>query len=1676
MRGLDFSPIRFRYVLTLMLMVVLAVTSMVFGEILEVETMAVKTTGHQITDGWLLESEGYVSDSVDFVSSGFYEFTVRAKGHHGDDGWPFLELRVDDVVVGPILVTHTSWHNYSILSEVSSGRHQLTLAYINDSGVRSLSLDRVEILSTTVDEEVWLINLSESILSRFPDPTDYSITSWQVEELMYGMSQSYEVTGDLDYLNYVRSFMDGHVNSNGDLDIEIRDFIPGIILIWLYQATGEQKYLGAAEQVGEYLLTEYPRTSEGGFVHLPRLLDQLWVDTLGGLGRFLGLMGYITGDIRYFNEGVHQILIHASHLQDQVSGLFYHGWDEDGSADWAVTAWNTSAYFWARGNGWVIRGIADFLEYLPESHPQRDAVVAIFTSLADGLLQYQDQSSGLWYTVLDHGDDGGNYLESSGSALFAYGLQKGINIGVLDQSYQDAVHQANNGLYRKFYVQEEVEAIVTGISAGTGPGDYENYVNKPIGTGNEYYYGDGVLLQQKSTLLRNNLPSLEIFGIDVTQMTDSSVVVVWVTNKLSNSYVEYGLDANYGDTTVVDSNFVFTHNVIINGLQDETMYHFRAVSEAKNGERAYSQDMTFMTEKAPNLSFTNISLTSGITRPYGSELTGGHGCAFADVDNDGLPDLYITLLFTYPTADLFFHNVGRNEFKEEAQIRGVDDFDGGSHGVCFADFDNDGDYDIFNGASFNLEGMGEHNNIYENNGYGFFSDVTEKSELVHYKFPTRGVLAFDMEGDGDLDLFCVSNYLGSDDPIGETNEVYRNDGNFNFTSVQAGNLRSAPAGQGATAADYDLDGDVDIFAGNRTGPLNVLQNDGTGHFSLIPPDSIGIMHPGREGVTFGDIDNDGDLDLLLVGDVTGVFAYLYKNNGDGTFTFHHTFENIKGYMGGFADVDNDGDLDLIFAGDDKCYLNDGSGNFFETVPIPVNGINDPRAISLADIDDDGDLDFAVACKRSHSLLIRNNLKSGNWLKIKLYNSYGQAGAYGAKTYIYPPGQSGENIIGMRESRSNNGYLGQNDPILHFGLGELEFVDVLVVFQDGGREIRSNISANQTITIISNGENPEEFITKPTVSFGPDSGYINESYEFVAEGAVSNLGHELEYQFDWGYDKISEWGFSSRIYTYFTNGVYQVKVRARCKIHNEVVSDWSDIFFVTIQGYSLFVDVTPAEAGSVAVNPDKNEYANGDTVNLSAIAQPHFIFRNWDGDLIGDENPTILIFDSHKNVRANFVAIDETITPPDKPLCPDTLILGKQTMISTGNSVSSMGHPVEYQFSWGDNNLSDWGNDSVFYAFDTTGQYQIKARGRCKLHPDIISDWSVAKDIFVRGLDLYIEILPNNSAGEITTVPEKMFYACNDTVQLTPFSIAEFFFEHWEGDLSGSNYPVTIKMDDDKYIIAHFNPIDEVINTPDNPFGPDSGYRRQLLTFKVNHTESNLNHPLEYQFDWGDSTFSDWGDTVRSKFYETSSVYSIKARARCKIHQDIMSDWSSECELKINGCNVTINIEPENAGLVDVIPEKEDYDFGEEIVLIASANQGYEFCNWNSVDEDTNLTKQVTVHGDTAIHVNFEPATGLISNPGVTPGSFQLFQNYPNPFNMETTIKYQIANDSFVRLDIYNIEGRLIKKLVNKFRTTGAYRISWDSTDRNNMLVPCGVYFYSLTTGGYKFIKKMILIK
>lgn len=461
------------------------------------------------------------------------------------------------------------------------------------------------------------------------------------------------------------------------------------------------------------------------------------------------------------------------------------------------------------------------------------------------------------------------------------------------------------------------------------------------------------------------------------------------------------------------------------------------------------------------LYFTNITTEAGTGGPT-SPHTGGHGVFFADVNSDGLPDLYITMIFRQPMADLFFRNIDGRRFSEDGKRRGISDFDGGSHGACFADLDNDGDFDLFNGTTWDDPRHPANNNLFRNDGTGHFIELSDQAGIPRQRrWPTRGVLTFDMDRDGDLDLFCVTNYLGSEDPKSEQNEIYRNDSNWTFSPINRGPLCTAPCGQGAIDADFDGDGDIDIIAANRTGQVNILKNDGLGNMALIDSSTIGIRHRAGDGISMADIDNDGDLDALFASDDQG---HLYVNQGAGNFSYRRTFENTNGYMGGFADLDNDNDLDLIFAGDEVCWLNGGNGRFHQGPSIPLGQIDDPRGIAFADIDNDGDVDFAIACKRSQNVLLRNNCSTGNWLKIKLISPQGQIGAFGAVTRVYPPGQIGAQLIGHRESRSSNGYLGQDDPVLHFGVGAQATVDVVTTFLDGTTIQHRGVVANRFITV------------------------------------------------------------------------------------------------------------------------------------------------------------------------------------------------------------------------------------------------------------------------------------------------------------------------------------------------------------------------------------------------------------------------------------------------------------------------------------------------------------------------------------------------------------------------------------------------------------------------------------
>lgn len=469
------------------------------------------------------------------------------------------------------------------------------------------------------------------------------------------------------------------------------------------------------------------------------------------------------------------------------------------------------------------------------------------------------------------------------------------------------------------------------------------------------------------------------------------------------------------------------------------------------------------------LSFTDISAAAGLPT-----TTGGHGIMWADATNNGYPDLFMPLNHTAQGTrpNLLLINNGNKNFTESAVSRGVYNADsssptysgGGSHGGSWADLNNNGYYDLVVGVTYNSTlNKGYRNVMLKNNGQGFFTDVTPSIFVTRNEY-TRAFISLDINQNGKLDLFGVTDYLGDNDPSGDKNEVYLNQGNVSFTALTQGGLYDVRVGQGATDTDFNQDGLTDIIAANRGGQVALMKNNGDGTFTQITPSSIGLTHntgDGGDGITTADINNNGLLDILLTKDNAGK---LFKNNGNGTYTLHQTFSNTNGYMGGFADLNHNGFVDLVFSGDTKIYLNDGQGNFSAGPSVPILGINDPRGMAFADIDNDGDLDFAIGAKGGRSYLIQNNLNGGNWLKIKLISPQGQAGAFGSKVYIYPAGQLHQTILGFREAKSNYGYLGQDDPILHFGLGQHLKVDIKVVFPDKSVITQFGVNRNQLVMI------------------------------------------------------------------------------------------------------------------------------------------------------------------------------------------------------------------------------------------------------------------------------------------------------------------------------------------------------------------------------------------------------------------------------------------------------------------------------------------------------------------------------------------------------------------------------------------------------------------------------------
>lgn len=331
---------------------------------------------------------------------------------------------------------------------------------------------------------------------------------WNIEKIKEGKKPSwnymdgcmikaiielYHITKKEAYLAFADNFIDYFVNDDGSIhsynpqDYNLDNVNAGKTLFDLYALTGKEKYRKAIDTVYSQLQGQ-PRTSTGNFWHKLIYPNQIWLD-----GLYMAQPFYMQYELTY-NHGANCLDSYQQFLQvyklmrDLRNGLYYHAYDDSREAFWCDKVTGLSDNFWLRALGWYAMALIDTMEVMPPSlAAEKSELNRIYKELIDSMLPYQDSDSGMWYQVVNRGGITPNYLETSGSAIFAYAIMKSVRLGFLEDSYFAYGRRAFDGICQKYLSEKDGELQLGGIClvAGLGntemrEGTFDYYMREPI--------------------------------------------------------------------------------------------------------------------------------------------------------------------------------------------------------------------------------------------------------------------------------------------------------------------------------------------------------------------------------------------------------------------------------------------------------------------------------------------------------------------------------------------------------------------------------------------------------------------------------------------------------------------------------------------------------------------------------------------------------------------------------------------------------------------------------------------------------------------------------------------------------------------------------------------------------------------------------------------------------------------------------------------------------------------------------------------------------------------------------------------------------------------------------------------------------------------------------------------
>ncbi len=476
------------------------------------------------------------------------------------------------------------------------------------------------------------------------------------------------------------------------------------------------------------------------------------------------------------------------------------------------------------------------------------------------------------------------------------------------------------------------------------------------------------------------------------------------------------------------------------------------------GFPAGSQPTSHLFRNNHDGTFTDVTAKAGVAH-YGW----GQGCCVGDYDNDGWDDLFVT----YFGKNVLYHNNGDGTFTDVSDKAGIaGNGKRWNTGCAFVDYDRDGHLDLFIANYIDMDlatapvpesgpclyksvmvacgppGLqGGKNILYHNNGDGTFTDVSEKSGILGANGTYGlGVLTADFDNDGWPDIYVADDSTPS--------ALYRNkkNGKFQDIAIEAGCALSPDgkpqAGMGVSAADYDMDGNLDIVKTNFAGDTpSLYHNLGGANFE----DATFTAGLGAHtqflgwGCGFFDMDNDGWPDILICN------GHVYPE-----------VEQLKTEAG--------------YAQRKLVYQNRRNGHFADISFQVGPGISEPsasRGAAFGDFDNDGDIDVVVNTVNDYPQLLRCDSKlNHNWIKVKTIGTKSNRSGIGARIVCetHPPGDSKPHRQ-IDEVRSGGGYFSQNDLRVHFGLEKAEKVDLLQIRWPSGQvDTLKDVKVNQVVYV------------------------------------------------------------------------------------------------------------------------------------------------------------------------------------------------------------------------------------------------------------------------------------------------------------------------------------------------------------------------------------------------------------------------------------------------------------------------------------------------------------------------------------------------------------------------------------------------------------------------------------